>query len=854
MSNSGSDKGGYGRKQRLLLRAERFSRHHYKVVFLVALLLVGVTAWLGSRLHLESDFLALFPEGNGRVDTFREALTDFGSIDYLLAVVEIGDDSSLEDMEDFADIFADRLREETSRLEHVEYRLELDERFLELFYRNALLFLPPERLPELAEKLATDRILAKIQEDRLHLSSPTAGLSEDLLLNDPLGLTPLFLNRILGNRGALNVDLSDGYYLSSDGLNLIMLLKPTGSSHDLAFNRELLDMVQRVERESREELEGELEGELLPLTVSYGGNYALALQETRLIRKDLKRNIWISLLAVSLLYWICYRRFAALLYSSVPLLVGQALTFGLAYFVLKELNAASSAFTALLMGLGADFTIVMYARYVEERRRGLTLARATEAMVGETGLGVFTGAITSAGTFYALCISRFRGLFDLGFLIGSGILLCAFAIVFLMPAMITWNEGVRKRKVESIKKLHLQSFGLERLIPFSVRHRVPVIVIVTLLAVVSAWLGTRLTFNNSINALRSNRTDAAQVQSRIAETFGASLSYMMAIAEADSEQEAMALTAAIRQRLEPFLADGTIGSEDSILTYLPPVEQQEQVLAALRNDQTGEFDPARIRTAFIRGLRENGFREDVFQQYLSRMQSFLTPERPVRLQDLVDQGLNRLVDRYVLLDEGKVKIVTYLFPTDKRWKRDPPPGLIEALAGDDPGIVVTGTNVLAAELRAIFAREAPRAVIVGLVLVFILLILDFRSLRLSFVAMAQLVAGVSMMFGVMWVLDLELNFVNSFVAAMILGVGIDYSIHLVHRMHHSGDVVSEGLLETGKAVVIAAMINIAGFGTLMLGSYPALRTLGLVAVIGSMTCLATALTLVPALMAGRRRT
>ena len=92
-------------------------------------------------------------------------------------------------------------------------------------------------------------------------------------------------------------------------------------------------------------------------------------------------------------------------------------------------------------------------------------------MIGETGLGVFTGAITSAGTFYAMCISEFRGLRDLGFLIGSGILLCAVAIVFMLPAMIKWNEGVRKRKVDSVKKLHLQSFLLEHLIPFSARHR-----------------------------------------------------------------------------------------------------------------------------------------------------------------------------------------------------------------------------------------------------------------------------------------------------------------------------------------------------------------------------------------------
>ncbi len=48
---------------------------------------------------------------------------------------------------------------------------------------------------------------------------------------------------------------------------------------------------------------------------------------------------------------------------------------------------------------------------------------------------------------------------------------------------------------------------------------------------------------------------------------------------------------------------------------------------------------------------------------------------------------------------------------------------------------------------------------------------------------------------------------------------------------------------------MAALTNIAGFGTLTLGNYPALRSFGTVALFGSITCLFTALTLVPALMA-----
>lgn len=848
MTRPDADRPAVGKKQRLLLRVERFSREHYRSVFLITLLLVVAAVVVGSNVRLESDILKLLPKNNEKVAAFREALEDFGAIDYLLVIVESRNgEASTEDLEDFADEFAWRLREIPEDIEQVEYRVELDEDLLELLYDNALLLVPPDRLPDLESRLTDEAIARQIRDIRVVLMNPAMTFAEELLKADPLGLMPLFLDRVTQTRGAFKVDLSDGYYLSADGTTLLMLVKPTVQSQDLEFDRRLLETARRIEGEILADLEADF-GEPLAIDVSYGGNYAMALQESSLIRRDVQRNLWVSLLAVSALYWLCYRRFAALLYSSLPLLVGQALTFGLAWLALRQLNAASSAFTALLMGLGTDFTIVMYARYVEERRRGLSLERATERMVGQTGLGVFTGAITSAGTFFAMCISQFRGLFDLGFLIGSGILLCAVAIVFLLPAMIKWNEGVRRRKVDAVKKLHLQSFGAEYLIPLAARYRKTMLTVVLLLTASGGWLATNLGFDDSINALRSNRTEAAQVQREVAETFGASLSYMMAIADAPDEAEAVRLTAEIERRLEPYVEDGTIGSYDSILKFLPAAADQEEILARVAADDTGAFDFERIRAAFTAALAENGFNEAPFEAYLARMERFLSPGGTIGLADLEAHGLDRLVDRYVRHDEDGVRVVTFLFPTDPRWKRRPPPGLIEALTKDEPGIVVTGTNVLGMELRRFFSREAPRAVAVGLVLVAILLLVDFRSWRLMGIAMAQLLCGVIMMLGGMKLLDIELNYVNAFVATMILGVGIDYSIHLVHRMHETGGRIEPGLLETGKAVVMASLTNIAGFGTLMLGSYPALRSFGLVATLGSLTCLFTALTLVPALM------
>jgi len=837
-----------GRKQRILLRIERFSRERFKLVLAGSLVLFAAALWIGSHIKIESDVLNLIPRGNRQVDTFREALHEFGSIDYLIVLLEAAKDEGPDELEDFADLFAEKLRAREDLVVSVEYRFQPDARFMQLFSENALLFIPPEQLPLIAAKLGDDAIRRQIRENKVALSSPTASIAEGLLLRDPLGLMPLFVDRLLAHRGALKVDLSDGYYLSADNRTLIMLVKPSHPSQDLAFSRLLLAAAREDAEAVRATLLADGAGGS-GTELRFGGNPAALTEESGLLKRTVVLNGVVAFVAVVLLYWICYRRFAALFYSSVPLVVGQAITFAIAAIVLGSLNSASASLPALLMGLGTDFTILMYARYVEERQSGESVSVATARMVGETGLGVFTGAITSAATFYAMCVGSFRGLSDLGFLVGTGVLVCAVAILFLLPAMIAWNEGAGAPQDRRVKKLHLQSLGLEHLIGFSVKHRGFVIATVAALTIGASALALNLDFDASVDSLRSADAPSFAVQKEITEKFGASLSYMMAIAEGKSVEEAVERTHTIEQRLKPFLDDGTIGSYESILTYLPLAERQQQVIAAVRAQDGAAFDAGRIRTTLRAALAENGFRDEAFSAYLDQLQRFLAPARPITVDDLERNGLGRIVERYVHRDAGGVKIVTYLHTTDPRWRRNPPPGLVEALQAGDPGIVVTGTNVVGRELRTIYLHDSRIAVVLGLALVAILLAFDFRSLRLTAIALAQVVSGVLMMLGCMKLLGMQINYANAFVATMIMGVGIDYAIHLVHRLEANAGALDEGVFETGKGVALAAATNVAGFGTLAFGNYPAMRSVGIVALIGSLTCLLTALTLVPALMA-----
>ncbi len=844
--------GSQENRQGLFLSIEEFSRRHYTLVFLMSFAVMCVGVWLGSHIRLDTDILALVPRGDRAVDAFKTSLQEFGGADFIGVMIEAPPGHTADEYTDFADIFAEKVGE-LDGVQQVEYRLGGSGELLALFRKYALLFLPPEDIPKLREKLSDKAIHEQVAENRRILENPSSTFMKDIVRNDPFGIGPLLWGRLLKGQGALRLNpRGDGYFMSQDDSTLLVLVKPDRPAQNLGFTAKLVAGLHQAEDETRRELmeEGGPAG-VDKVTLDYAGSYIVALYDSNLIKSDMKLTAVISFVGVLALYWIGYRRFGALLYSSVPLMVGQVLTFAVAYLVFGHLNSASSGFVAMVMGLGTDFTVVMYARYVEERQQGLSLAEASRRMMGEGALGMFTGAITSAGTFYAMCVTKFRGLWELGFLIGTGILLSMVAILFLLPAMIQWNEG-RPRRKDLLRKLHIQSFGFEWLIPLSVKRPVAALSVlagVTVLAGVAAW---NVGFSDSIRDLRSPYNKGALAQEKLAEKFGGDLNFMIAIVESPSVDDAVEKVRSVLNRAQPYLDSGMLRGTDSILTYLPAPSRQEEVIKALNSGSDEAFNAARVESTFRKSLEESGFKSDAFDDYLADFRAVLARKKPLSLSDIQTSKLSSVLSRYVKKSESEGQVTyraaVYLFLAEGKWRREAPPGLVEALQGGDPDVTVTGINVVSKRLREIFAHDAKLAIGVGLILVSILLWLDFRSMRLMLLANLQVLTGVVWMLGVMSLTGVEMNFVNCFVATMILGVGVDYGIHLIHRMCLNGGVVDNGVMETGKGVAMAAMTNLVGFGSLALSNYPGLRSVGIISMVGSAACLITALTLLPAMM------
>jgi predicted RND superfamily exporter protein len=158
-------------------------------------------------------------------------------------------------------------------------------------------------------------------------------------------------------------------------------------------------------------------------------------------------------------------------------------------------------------------------------------------------------------------------------------------------------------------------------------------------------------------------------------------------------------------------------------------------------------------------------------------------------------------------------------------------------------------------MRRTVRRDAMVASLIGFALVVGILWIDFRRVFDTVASLFPLLVGVIWMLGGMVLLGLAMNFFNVFVTAMIIGIGVDYGVHMIHRYREerSGSLnqLISGLTETGKAVLLAALANIVGFGSLMWSSYPGIRSIGYVAIMGSSSSALVALTVLPAYLAIR---
>jgi hypothetical protein len=498
----------------------------------------------------------------------------------------------------------------------------------------------------------------------------------------------------------------------------------------------------------------------------------------------------------------------------------------------------------LVIGLGIDFVIVLYARYIEERQRGTSHSEAVDAMGRFTGVGVLLGAVTTAATFYSFLITDFVGLRELGLLTGTGILLLVVTVYLMLPAMLTLIQ----QKIRLDRPLYLRSFGADILCRAALsRPRRTIIVSLIITALLAVGV-RRLGWDDDFRNMRSGDNRAIELRQEVMDAFGLRFSPMVLRFDGADEAEVLAKCRAILPELENLVDGENLVGVDTIADVVPPERVQRELIARL---DAAEPLLVGLDVRFEAALRKAGLNPAAFQQGIDHLVTALARREPLSLSDLEGTPLARVVERYLAEGDGEVSSAIYCYPPVGKWRRGASPALEELLARY-PGAVLAGPNVISAELRKIVWDDAVAAAILGIVIVFALMWADLGSPFRALLALVPLFVGMVWMLGGMALIGLRLNFFNIFVLTMIVGIGVDYGIHLLHRWSESGgDPIA--ISETAKAIAVAALTTMVGFGSLVLSHYPGLRSVGGAAILGALSTAVLSITLLPVLLSMKEK-
>jgi predicted RND superfamily exporter protein len=598
-----------------------------------------------------------------------------------------------------------------------------------------------------------------------------------------------------------------------------------------------------------------------------------------------------AFIAILILLILSFRMWAAPLFALLNLVVGLIWAIGLTAILVKSLNIMTSMVAVILIGLGIDFSIHIISIFSENRSTGNPIDKSIEETFLKSGKGILTAGLTTCAAFFALVISSSRGMKEMGIVSSTGLLAILIVTFLLLPSLLVLRERrIEKKLAEGkiktkpiYKDISFKSFGTgSRWL--SQRYTATLIcaVLITTFLLISA---SKISFDHNYMNMEPKGLTSITLQDTILDKFDLSMDYALLLT--DSIEESREMTKKLKNVKSVALVD-------DISMYLPSFEEQQKRIpvireinqaissATLKDDLTeAEFNQLllelerlemnimeiqdmafiggqdkvdnkcgeivgnpdnpqlkNIISEFIDSLENNRLKSikglEEFQKYAAscfkKSALEMSTVKNIKFEDLPLSILDRYTNR------NRTQFLMTIFPSGNMWQDA---DYLNRFTNDLDRVSekATGMPPVMKELIRIIGIDGRNAALLTILVVFMLLWLDFRKIKYAVIAMIPLVAGFIWMIGLMKLTGMQLTIVNVMGLPMIIGIGIDYGVHIVHRWRTEGtEKVNKIFASTGKAILLSALTTMLAFGSLVFSIWRGFGSLGATMFIGVGAC------------------
>lgn len=745
------------------------------------------------------------------------------------------------------------------------------------FQQHALLYLDTADLETLAKKL-TD---AQPFIGHLAQNYSLDGLFEIISLalnkrdeNLPMDLNPLLLaidnnltQQLAGQSQALSWQtlLADNK-LTVDTKRIIVIAKPI-LHFDAMLPAELAQTAAHAAANS-------IMSENTAVKIRITGEPALEHEELESVTYGAQIAGIASLILVFVVQWVGFRSFKLLIITYIVLIMGLVFTAGFAAITVGHLNIISIAFASLYIGLGVDYAVHICLYYRDRRVRNYSNVDSIHHSMSGVGSSLFLCALTTALGFLAFIPTDYSGVSELGIISGGGIFIGLLISVTVLPALLCVMPVNNPKPIKS-------AFAPHWVVTFPFHYSTPIRIISILLAIGSCVVLTNLTFDSNPINLRNPKSESVSTIKELLKSKNDSPFAVNALAnsldEANKLAEKMSKLSSVHDTitLSSFVAE----HQEEKLTILDDLNlmlgnQLKNFDATLNNDNQ-KAALIKFNDELKKAIAEKSPNAPLatLQQLQQHVEAFLKSPNPAASYTQLEKNVLGLLP--FTMERLRTSLTASEFdlndiPSDIKSHWLSADGLYRVLISpekdqndpDNQREFVTQVQSVDNNVSGLpIANQAGGDAVVGafvqafgsaFTVISLLLWAIYRNFKHMSLVIAPLLLAALLTGATNVLLDNPFNFANVIALPLLLGMGIDSSILIMHRLHFNVQE-DENLLHssTTRGIIFSSITTLCSFSSLSFTSHQGMASMGLLLSIGLFFTVICSLIVLPA-FSGKR--
>ncbi len=601
-------------------------------------------------------------------------------------------------------------------------------------------------------------------------------------------------------------DMFRGVVVSEDATATLIMFKLTDGADLQLVGRAIIDKAESLQLKEK---------------LYYAGMPLMVTAISELISDDLIKLLPLAFLVIAVILFFSFRSLRGVLLPLLSAAIAIIWTLGIMVLTGYKMTMVTNNIPILLLAVGSAYTIHVINKINQvkesDSRKAITIALAY------IFIPVTLAAITTIIGFISFVFGAYLSMIkDFGIFTAVGTFLSAILALFFAPAVIYAFSLKRKSKKHNAtpRKSLLSTYLLLPLKNLLFKHPKYILTTWTVLIIISAAAILLIKRSVDVKDYFKPNNPAWQAEEIMIEKFG--------------------------------------GSKPIFISFKGDMHSPELLKTMLKTEKKLKENPHIFTTQSIADLIVE------MNDALGEGRSIPDEREKIEQMWFLLEG-NDILKQMVSedLDEGLIisKFASADIKEKEKFKREMEL-FIQENSSQDYEITYTGMPFIEMKMDQSLLTSQIRSLLIAILAMIIIVGVILRSFPTGFYATAPIIAAIVVLFGVMGISGIPLNIVTVLVASIALGIGIDYSIHVISHFNHSirnGKTLDEALEDTimisGKSIFINVISVSAGFSVLIFSEMVPLQYFGILMALSMVGSGLAALTLLPVILilAHRRR-